>query len=170
MKRVELTILFLIGLTTTAVPQSSSTGHNSLPTQTSDLEMRAVVNLRKFALAESTYAMNHSQEGFACDPQVMTKLEWPDSPNHAKLVDPALFSGAGQYKFSVQCEENSKPVGKLNILAIPLDPNANLRTFCATGAFGPFETKPYFRTSEFPIRSISGGTPESCLVSGEFLK
>ena len=170
MKRVELTILFLFGLTTAVIPQSSSTGHKSLPTQTSDLEMRAIVNVRKFVMAESTYAMRHSQEGFACDPQVLTKLEWPDSPNHAKLVDPALLGGVGQYKFSALCEGNSKPAGKLNILAVPLDPNAHLRTFCATGTFGPFETKPYFATSEFPIRSISGGTPESCLVSGELLK
>ena len=166
MKRVELTILFLVGLSTAAIPQSSST----LPTQTSDLEMRAIVNLRKFEMAESTYAMTHSQEGFACDPQVLTKLEWPYSPTHAKLVDPALLGGAGEYKFSAQCEETSKPVGRLNILAVPLDPNAHHRTFCATGTFGPFETKPYFATGGFSIRSISGGTPESCLVAGELLK
>jgi hypothetical protein len=170
MKRVELTILFIVWLTTAVVPQSSATGQKSLPTQTSDVEMRAIVNLRKFALAESTYAMNHSQEGFACDPQVLTKLEWPNSPNRAKLVDPALLGGTGQYKFSAQCKENSKPAGKLSVLAVPLDPNANLRTFCATGRSGPFAEKPYFATSEFPIRSISGGTAESCLVSGEFLK
>jgi hypothetical protein len=170
MKRMELTILFLVGLTTAVIPQSTSTAHKSLPTQASDVEMRAIVNLRKLQAAESAYAMNHSREGFACDPQVLTKLEWPDSPTHARLLDPALLGGAGQYKFSAQCEENSKPVGKLNILAVPLDPNANLRTFCATGRFGPYEEKPYFATSEFPIRGISGGTPESCLVSGEFLK
>ena len=170
MDTAELTILFLVGLSTNVIAQNSSTAHKSFPSQTSDVEMRAMVNLRKFAMAESAYAMSHSQEGFACDPQVLTKLEWPDSPNHAKLVDPALLSGVGQYKFSAQCEGNSKPAGKLNVVAVPLDLNAPLRTFCATGAFASFETKPYFRTSEFPIRSISGGTPESCLVSGELLK
>jgi hypothetical protein len=169
MKRVELTILFLVGLNTIVVPQTSYRGQKSLPTQISDLEMRAVISLRKFALAESIYAVHHSQEGFACDPQVLTKLEWP-SPNHVKLVDPALLSGAGQYRFSAHCEDTSKPFGKLNILAVPLDPNANLRTFCATGAFGPLEEKPYFGTTEFPIRSISGGNPESCLASGKLLK
>jgi hypothetical protein len=166
MKRAELTILFLVGLTTVVTAQSSST----LPTQTSDIEMRAIVNLRKLEMAESTYAMNHSQEGFACDPQVLTKLEWPNSPSHAKLLDPALLSGMGQYKLSAQCAGTSKPAGKLNILAVPLDPNAHLRTFCATGTFGPFETKPYFATGGFSIHSISGGTPGSCLVSGELLK
>jgi hypothetical protein len=165
MKRVELTMLFLVGLATAAIAQNSST----LPTQTSDLEMRAVVNLRKFQMAESEYAMSHSQEGFACDPQVLTKLEWPNSPNHAKLVDPALLGGAGQYKFLAQCAGNSKPAGKLNILAVPLDPKAHLRTFCATGTFGPFETEPYFATGGFAVRSISGGT-EDCLVSGQPLK
>jgi hypothetical protein len=167
MKRAKLIILFLVGLTTAIIAQSNST----LPTQTSDLEMRAIVNLRKLEMAESTYAMSHSQEGFACDPQVSTKLEWPNSPNHAKLVDPALLGGGvGQYKFSARCEGNSKPAGKLNILAVPLDPNAHLRTFCATGTFGPFEAKPYFATGGFSIRSVSGGAPESCLVSGQPLK
>ena len=166
MKRAELVILFLVGLTTSVIAQSAS----ALPTQTSEIEMRAIVKLRKWEMAESTYAMSHSREGFACDPQVLTKLEWPDSPSHAKLVDPALLDGTGQYKFSAQCAGNSKPAGKLNLLAVPLDPNAHLRTFCASGTFGPYETEPYFATGGFSIRSTSGGTPESCLVSGEFLK
>jgi hypothetical protein len=165
-KRAKLSILFPVGLTIAVIAQSRS----KLPTQTSDLEMRAIVNLRKLEMAESTYAMSHSQEGFACDPQVLTKLEWPDSRNHAKFLDPALLGGMGQYKLSAQCVGNSKPVGKLNILAVPLDPNAHLRTFCASGTFGPFETKPYFATGGFSIRSVSGGAPESCLVSGEPLK
>jgi hypothetical protein len=104
MKRAKLIILFLVGITTAVIAQSSFT----LPTQTSDLKMRAIVNLRKFAMAESTYAMSHSPEGFACDPQVLTKLEWPNSPSHAKLIDPALLGGVGQYKFSARCEGNSK--------------------------------------------------------------
>ena len=166
MKRAELMILLLVGLTTFAIAQSVST----LPTQTSDVEMRAIVNLRKLEMAESTYAMSHTQEGFACDPQVLTTLEWPYSPSHAKLVDPALLGGTGQYKFSAQCTGNSKPAGRLSILAVPLDPDAHLRTFCATGTFGPYETEPYFATGGFSIRSTSGGTPESCIVSGELLK
>lgn len=166
MKKARLTALFLIGLTTAVTAQSISTS----PTQTSDAEMRAIVNLRKLEMAESTYAMSHTQEGFACDPQALTNLEWPYSPSHAKLVDSALLDGVGQYKFSTQCAENSKPAGKLNILAVPLDPNAHLRTFCATGTFGPYETKPYFATGGFSIRSISGGSPDSCLMAGELLK
>jgi hypothetical protein len=169
MKSVGLTRLFLVVVTTTVFAQNSSE-HKSSPTQKSDLEMTAITNLRKLAIGESAYAMSHSQKGFACDPQALTELEWPDSPIHAKLVDPALLSGTGQYKFSAQCGGNSKPAGKLNIFAVPLDPNAHLRTFCATGTFGSFETKPYFRTSEFPIHSTYGGPPESCVVSGELLK
>jgi hypothetical protein len=52
MKRAKLIILFLVGLTTAVIAQTSST----LPTQTSDLEMRAIVNLRKLEMAESTAA------------------------------------------------------------------------------------------------------------------
>ena len=166
MKRAKLTVLLLVGLTTAGIAQSSST----LPTQAPEVETRAIVNLRKFEAAESTYAMSHTQEGFACDAQVLTNLEWPYSPSHAKLVDPALLGGMGQYKFSAQCAGNSKPAGKLNILAVPHDPNAHLRTFCATVTFGPYETEPYFATGGSGIRSTSGGTPESCLVSGELLK
>jgi len=169
MKTLGLTRLFLVVLTTTVLAQNSPE-HKQSPTQKSDLEKTAVTNLRKLAIGESVYSMSHTGEGFACDPQALTELEWPDSPNHAKLVEPVLLSGAGQYKFSARCGEHSKPAGKLNIFAVPLDPNANLRTFCATGTFGPFPTKPYVRTSEFPIRSILGGTAESCLVSGELLK
>ena len=170
MKSVGVTILFLAVSVPIGIAQDDSNRLNSVSFQQSDLEKTAITNLRKFAIGESAYAMSHPQEGFACDPRVLTKLEWTNSPSHAKLLDPDLLSGTGKYKFSAQCEENSKPVGKLSILAVPLDPNANLRTFCATGTFGPFETKPYFATSEFPIRSISGGTPESCVVSGEPLK
>lgn len=166
MKRSQLTILFLAALTIAVSAQSNST----LPAQTSDTEMRAIVNLRKLEMAESTYAMSHSQEGFACDAQVLTTLEWPNSPVHAKLVDPTLLSGTGQYKFSTQCAGSSRPAGKLNILAVPLDPNAHLRTFCATETFGPYETDPYFATGASSIRSISAGTPESCFASGEPLK
>ena len=170
MKSAGLTISFLVVLIATAFGQSNSTERKSFPMQKSDLEMGAIVNLRKFSMAESAYAMSHSQEGFACEPQALTKLEWPDSPNHAKLVDAVLLSGAGRYKFSATCGDNSKPAGKLNIFAVPLDLNADLRTFCASGTFGPLPTKPYVRTSEFPIRSISGGTAESCVVSGKLLK
>jgi hypothetical protein len=170
MKSVRLTIWFLVVLTTPVFAQSNSTEHKSFSMKKSDLEMGAIVNLRKFAMGESAYAMSHPQEGFACHPEALTKLEWPDSPTHAKLVEPALLSGARQYKFSAQCADNSKPAGRLNIFAVPLDSSADLRTFCATGTFGPFETKPYVRTSEFPIRSISGGTAGSCLMSGELLK
>jgi hypothetical protein len=169
MKTLGLTRLFLVVLTTTVLAQNSPE-HKQSPTQKSDLEKTAVTNLRKLAIGESVYSMSHTGEGFACDPQALTKLEWPDSPTHAKLVEPALLSGTGQYKFSAQCGENSKPAGKLNIFAVPLDPNAHLPTFCATGTFGPFETKPYFATSEFPIRSTYGGTPDSCIASGELLK
>lgn len=62
--------------------------------QKSDLEMGAIVNLRKPGKGESAYAMRNPQEGFASDPQALTKLEWPSSPTHAKLVKPALLSGA----------------------------------------------------------------------------
>jgi hypothetical protein len=170
MKSAGLAISFLVVLIATAFGQSNSTERKSFPMQKSDLEMGAIVNLRKFSMAESAYAMSHSQEGFACEPQALTKLEWPDSPNHAKLVDAVLLSGAGRYKFSATCGDNSKPAGKLNIFAVPLDLNADLRTFCASGTFGPLPTNPYVRTSEFPIRSISGGTAESCVVSGKLLK
>jgi hypothetical protein len=169
MKTLGLTRLFLVVLTTTVFAQNSYERTQS-PTQKSDLEMEAIHNLQKFAMGESVYAGSHPQEGFACNPQDLTRLEWPNSPTHAKLVEPAFLSGARQYKFSAQCADNSKPAGKLNIFAVPLDPNAHLRTFCATGTFGPFETKPYFATSEFPIRSTYGGTPESCIASGELLK
>jgi hypothetical protein len=169
MKTLGLTRLFLVVLTTTVLAQNSSE-HKQSPTQKSDLETEAIHNLQKFAMGESVYAGSHPQEGFACNPQDLTRLEWPNSPTHAKLVEPALLSGARQYKFSAQCADNSKPAGKLNIFAVPLDPTAHLPTFCATGTFGPFETKPHFATSEFPIRSTYGGTPESCIASGELLK
>jgi hypothetical protein len=170
MKSVGLTSLFLVMLATTVFAQNQSAEDKSPSIQKSDLEMEAIHNLQKFAMGESIYAMNHPQEGFACNPQDLTRLEWPDSPTHAKLVEPVLLSGARQYKFSAQCADNSKPAGKLNIVAVPLDSNADLHTFCATGRFGPYPTKPYVATSEFPIRSISGGTAESCFVSGELLK
>lgn len=170
MKSAGLVILFLGVLGASALAQRGSTEPKPSPTQKSDLEMKAILNLRKFAAGESAYAMSHPQEGFACDPKVLTRIEWPDSSNHTKLLETALLSGAGQYKFSAQCEEDSKPARTLNIFAVPLNANAGLRTFCATGTFGAFSAKPYVRTSEFPIRTISGGTGENCIASGESLK
>jgi hypothetical protein len=170
MKSSGLVILFLWVMAASALAQSSSIGPKPNPSQKADLEMKAILNLRKFAAGESVYAMSHPQEGFACDPKILTKLEWPDSLNHTKLLDPALLSGAGQYKFSAQCEGDSKPAGTLNIFAVPLNAKTGLRTFCSTGTFGAFSAKPYVRTSEFPIRSISGGAGESCIAAGEPLK
>jgi len=160
MKTVTLAVLFMLFCADTVFAQKPD-----VPMQKKDVEMRAIVNLRKLAAAESSYAINHPQEGFACDAQVLTKLEWPDSPTHAKLVEPALLTGSGQYKFSARCSESAKPVGKLDVVAVPLDSGSGLRTFCASGTF-----EPGVRTSEFPIRSVGGGSAENCLASGELLK
>lgn len=163
-------ILFLVALAAFAPAQNSPTMSKTGSVQKSDLEKRAIVNLRRLAMAESAYAMSHPQKGFACDIQVLTTLEWPDSPNHAKLLSPASLHSDEQYKLSAKCAGSSKPVGAVHIFAIPDDSNVGLRTFCATGTFGPFETRPYVRTSEFPIHSVSGTDAESCLRSGEPLK
>lgn len=170
MKSAALAILFLVVLASYTAAQSNSSEPKISGAQKSGLEMKAILNLRKFAAGESAYAMSHPQEGFACDPNVLTKIEWPDSSNHAKLLEFALLSGTEQYKFSAQCEGDPKPAGTLNIFAVPLDANAGLRTFCSTGTFGAFSANPYVRTSEFPIRSLSGGTEENCIASGEPLK
>ena len=164
------TILCLFVLGAIALAQTRSTEHNSFSKEKPDLERGAIINLRKLAIGESVYAMSHPQEGFACDTQTLTTIDWPDSPNHAKLLEPALVRAEGKYKLSAKCSGSSKPAGTLNIFAIPLDPNAGLRAFCATGTFGAFETLPYVRTSEFPIRSTFAASAESCLVSGKPLK
>lgn len=129
-----------------------------------DAQIAAIVNLRKLAMAESTFAMRHPTVGFACDANVLTKLEWPNSPKHVRLVDPALLVGTGQYRFSVRCVDGSSPAGKLNVSAEPLDQRSGLPTFCAMGTF---EAIPYRHTSEFPIRKITNGTAENCLSSGK---
>jgi hypothetical protein len=170
MKSMRVTILLFAVLVSAAFAQDSSSGHKSLQPQRSDLEMRAITNLNKFFIGESRYAISHPNEGFACDPQVLTKVEWPNLPNHVHLVEPALLSGTGDYKFSASCPQDSKPGSKLNIFAIPIDPHSNLRTFCTTGTFGPFEMEPYVATGKGPIRSISVRKEESCLESGEPLK
>ena len=150
MNRMRIATLLFAVLVPVTFAQESSSGHKSPTSQKPDLEMQAIVNLRKFVAGESTYAMSHPNEGFACDPQVLTQLEgWPNSD--AKLLEPALLSGTGNYKFSASCPQDSKPGSKLNVFAVPLDPHTNLRTFCAGGTFGPYNTAPYVRTSEFPI-------------------
>jgi hypothetical protein len=160
MKMTIASIMALLSIAVVVVAQQTAM-------QTSDTEMRAIANLRKFAMPESAYAMGHSEEGFACNPEVLTKLEWPGSPTHNPLVIPALLSGTAQYKFSAQCVGTLKPAGKLNVFAVPLDAKAGLRTSCATGTF---QTKPFLGTSEFPIRSITAGTGENCLASRQALR
>ena len=169
MKSTRIATLFFAVLVSVAFAQESTSGHESQTSQKHDREMQAIVNLRKFVAGEDTYALTHPNEGFACDPQVLTQLEWRPNSN-AKLLEPALLSGLGNYKFSASCPQDSKPGAKLNVSAVPLDPHADLRTFCAAITFGPYETAPYVRTSEGPIRSISVGNAEYCLVSGEPLK
>jgi hypothetical protein len=152
MKSAGLTILVVVVLTIAA---ASFLKDGPYP------EAEAIANLRSFVMAESAYAMSHPHEGFACDPQALTNLEWSESPNHAKLQEHNW-----QYKFSAQCVDNSKPSGKLNIFAVPIDTKTDLRTFCTTATFRPFPTKPY---TEWAIRGISGGNAGSCLVSGKEL-
>jgi hypothetical protein len=168
MKRKHAATLFFAVLVSVAFAQESSSGHKPPPSQKPDLERQAVVNLEKFVAGESRYAMSHPNEGFACDLHVLTLVEWPNS--NAKLLEPALLSGMGNYKFSASCPHDSKPGTKLNVFAVPLDPHENLRAFCKTETFGPYETPPYVATGGSPIRSISPANAGSCLVSGEPLK
>jgi hypothetical protein len=126
-------------------------------------EMRAIMNLRKVAGAESAYAMKHSDEGFACDAQVLSKTEAPNSATHAPLLPPELLSGKDGYKFSVQCD-GTKAAGTVHIFGEPTEAAAGLPTFCATGHF---HTVPIKGTSEFPIRKVTTGDKASCLASGK---
>jgi hypothetical protein len=168
MKSAHIATLLFAVLVSVAFAQESSRGDKSPSSQKPDLERQAIVNLRKFVAGESRYAVSHPNEGFACDPQVLTLLEWPNS--NAKLLEPALLSGVGRYKFSASCPRDSKPGTKLNVLAVPLDPHDNLRAFCKTETFGPYETAPYVATGGSAVRSILVENAGSCLVSGEPLK
>ena len=164
MKNMQIVTVFCTAL----IPVAFAQDNGQIAPGRSDIEMRAIVNLRKLAAGEASYAMSHPNEGFACNPQVLTQRDWANS--QAKLVEPALLSGEGNYKFSASCPQDSKPGSKLNVLAVPLDLRSNLHAFCATVTFGPYETAPYFATGESTIRSISAGNAESCLTSGEPLK
>ena len=137
------------------------------PAATNSTERDAITNLRSLAMAESHYAIANPTEGFACDLQTLTNLEWPNSPVHARLVQPVLLTGIGQYKFSARCDGNSKPAGKLFVFAEPLDSKAGLPTYCATGRFHRI---PSVGTSEFPIRKLGSGSGETCLGAGQPLQ
>src|SRR5262249_22766368 len=116
MKGMRVLTLFFAVLVAVVFAQQRSDG-NSVSMQRSNVEMKAITNLRKFAIGESRYAMSHPSDGFACDAQILTRLEWwPNSD--AKLLEPALLTGAGNYKFSASCPKESKPGHKLNILAV----------------------------------------------------
>lgn len=130
-------------------------------TNTANTQSDAIVNLRKLAFAESSYAIHHPDEGFACDPQVLTKLEPPDK--HVPMLESSLLIGKGQYKFSARCASDAKPAGKLHVIAEPLDPKLGLPTFCATGTFHRLP----LGTSEFPIRKVATGSGNTCLTSGK---
>lgn len=168
MESMRIATMFFAVLVSVAFAQKSSSEHKSQSSQKPDLEMQAIVNLRKFVAGESTYAMSHPNEGFSCNPQVLTQLEWPNS--HAKLLAPALLNGTGNYIFSASCPQDSKRGTKLNIFAVPLNPHANLRTFCKTETFGPHEAAPHVATGGSPIRSILAENTDSCLVSGKPLR
>lgn len=145
MKSAGLTILVVVVLTIAAA-SFLKVGPNP--------EVEAIANLRSFVMAESAYAMSHPHEGFACDPQALTNLEWTESPNHAKLQEQNW-----QYKFSAQCVDNAKPAGKLNIFAVPIDAKADVRTFCTTVTFRP---------SHQQIRTLNGRSaafPEAMRVA-----
>jgi hypothetical protein len=166
MKSIRLAAFFFIALASVSFAQDSSSQQKPASPQKQDLEMQAIVNLRKFVIGESEYAMSHPNVGFSCDPQALTQLNWPNS--NAKLIEPALLSDSATYKFSASCPQDAKPGSKLNVFAIPLDPHANLRTFCKTETFGPYDKPPYVATGGSEIRSA--GNASSCLVSGEPLK
>jgi hypothetical protein len=168
MRRIWIATLVFASLVSFAFSQESSSGQKSSSSPKSELERAAITNLRKFSLGEQNYAMSHPSAGFACHPEVLTQLTWQNS--EAKLLEPALLSGTGNYRFSASCPQDSESGSKLNVFAVPLDPHANLRTFCITVTFGPYETEPYVATGESSIRGIFAGNAASCLVSGEPLK
>jgi hypothetical protein len=134
------------------------------PQKSDQTEINAIITLRKLAMAESHYAMGHPEEGFACDPQVLTKIEWPNSSTHATLADPAWLSGTGQYRYSVKCADRSKPFEKLQVFAEPVDATSGLPTYCASGSFHALPVK---GTSEFTVKKNVSGNGEGCIASGK---
>jgi hypothetical protein len=115
-------------------------------------ESSAVGGVRQLVVAETAYANNHSDEGFACS---LSKLA------DEQLIPTDLGTGSRTgYSFEIpHCSPGTTgaPNLKFQVVAHPLTPNTSgIRAFCAD--------------ESGVIKVDSGGSAENCVESGTPLK
>jgi hypothetical protein len=110
----------------------------------------ARVRVMMMAQAQTQYAANHKDLGYACT--LATLYPSPEGGNAA--VYPQAFANeeSGGYRFTISgC--NGAPASKYRLLAAPVDPESEMKVFCAD--------------ESGTIRSIAGDRQSKCFSQGE---
>lgn len=111
---------------------------------------RAVTSAHLLVMAETTYAKSHPSSGYTCS---LTDLSGQSEDGFYSPVSPELASGQENgYVFTITgCD--GPPATKFKVGAVPVDPDAGMRTFCVD--------------ESGTLRFSTDGSAKSCLRSGE---
>ena len=154
---------------------NEATTGETLPSP-SEMEKKAIAGIIELANAESYYAIHHP-DGWACSMAQLVEEDWPNQwpnpPQHGKLIDPSLMSRQGDYLYAVSCDGTKGPFSKLRIHADPLNGKLGLRHYCLEIRFSEIKFAEIDSlgpgTREYPIRWSTEGTGE-CFKRGVALK
>lgn len=116
-------------------------------------ETTALMRFSMIAGAETQYAAKHPDQGFACTLQSLFAREQTSA---SEAADSDQFDQGNEewngYRFTISACEGS-PTSKYRVTAVPLDDDANMKTFCAD--------------ESGVIKFIAGGKPSSCFSHGQ---
>ncbi len=122
--------------------------------QDQDNEAAALNRITMITGAESNYASAHPDRGYACSLLGLFAQDGSDGPSNAGGMDTSTFAKeeSNGYRFTMSgCA--GTPALKYQITAVPTDPDANQKTFCAnqTG----------------PVKFLTSGKPSTCFSQGQ---
>ena len=124
-----------------------------------DRQNKSLENMTRFSLnaivrAENSYAAKNSDRGYSCKLNDLFSTNF--KAGSEQLFNPDLAKGeSNDYRFSITgCD--APPSTKFQVIAVPVDPDSGLKTFC-TDQSGS-------------VRYIKNGKPAECLTSGHDAK
>ena len=157
-------------------PRLKKEGSGLMDNDKSPMEKRVVAEIIELVNAESYYAIHHP-EGWACSMADLLKedwpKQWPNPPQHGKLIDPSLMSRNGDYQYAVSCDGTKGPLSKLRIHADPVNTKLGLRHYCLEIRFSQIKFAEIDSlgpgTSNYPIKWSTEGT-DGCFKRGTLLE
>ena len=117
-------------------------------------ENAALMRMNMMVESQKVYATQHPETGYSCGLSTLApQYLQPATPDGGGAVaDPQAGSESNGYHFTLAgC--GSTPSTKYRLTAVPTDPDAEIKTFCAD--------------ESGKVRFVTGGKPASCFSSGQ---